>query len=391
MAGLGGGDVGAAVNQNLLHPDTGPVARLLEPLVVGWLAPVFGMGGGHLVPGSTLANLTALWAARDLAGTRTVVTSTAAHLSIAKAARLLGMELPQIPADERQRIQPRLLPVDLARCAVVLTAGTVATGAVDPLDAGQGAAWRHVDAAWAGPLRLSRHARLLDGIQAADSVTVSAHKWLYQPKECAMVLFADPDAAHQALSFGGGYLAAPNVGLLGSHGTAAAPAGCHPARLGSARPGRTRRSRHAHRGTPGPARRRASPPRIVGPAGHRRGQLAPGRPRPSRGPRPPHGRLGQPRRHRRPTVVPVRGRQPARRPSPRDRPHHRSALTADPIRTASLAPSGATPRTPRRAAKEPVVTETLICTATRLRKPVRAAILNGGSASVLPDLPPHSA
>jgi glutamate/tyrosine decarboxylase-like PLP-dependent enzyme len=77
MAGLGGGDVGAAVNQNLLHPDTGPVARLLEPLVVGWLAPVFGMGGGHLVPGSTLANLTALWAARDLAGARTVVTSTA--------------------------------------------------------------------------------------------------------------------------------------------------------------------------------------------------------------------------------------------------------------------------------------------------------------------------
>src|SRR5260370_32432301 len=44
---------GAAVNQNLLHPDTGPAARLLEPPVGGWLAPVFGMGGGHLGPGST--------------------------------------------------------------------------------------------------------------------------------------------------------------------------------------------------------------------------------------------------------------------------------------------------------------------------------------------------
>lgn len=59
--------------------------------------------------------------------------------------------------------------------------------------------------------------------EAADSVAVSAHKWLYQPKESALVLFADPDRAHQAVSFGGGYLAAPNVGLLGSHANTALP------------------------------------------------------------------------------------------------------------------------------------------------------------------------
>jgi len=129
----------------------------------------------------------------------------------------------QVPVDERQRLRRDRLPDDLRDAVLVLTAGTVATGAVDPLEAGHDAAWRHVDAAWAGPLRLSDHAHLLDGIETADSVAVSAHKWLYQPKESGLVLFHDPDAAHDALSFAGGYLAAPNVGLLGSHANAALP------------------------------------------------------------------------------------------------------------------------------------------------------------------------
>ena len=213
----------ASMNQNLLHPDTAPAARQLEPLVVQWLASAFGMGGGHLVPGSTLAKLTALWAARDLTGAQRVVCSTAAHLSIAKAAPILGLELVQVPVDEAQRLRLDLLPDDLSETIVVLIAGTVATGAVDPLDAAKKAAWRHVDAAWAGPLRLSSHAAVLDGIQTADSVAVSAHKWLYQPKDSALVLFRDPQPAHEALSFGGSYLATPNVGLLGSHGNTALP------------------------------------------------------------------------------------------------------------------------------------------------------------------------
>lgn len=213
----------AAANQNLLHPDTAPAARRLEQLVVGWLAPAFGMRGGHLLPGSTLANLTALWAARDLTGAQRVVCSTAAHLSIAKAAHILGLELIEIPVDDAQRLRVDLVPDDLANAIVVLTAGAVATGAVDPLDAGEGAAWRHVDAAWAGPLRLSSHTGVLEGIEAADSVAVSAHKWLYQPKDSALVLFAHPEPAHDALSFGGSYLTAPNIGLLGSHGNTALP------------------------------------------------------------------------------------------------------------------------------------------------------------------------
>lgn len=211
----------AAGNQNLLHPDSGPTARQLELQVVDWLAPAFGMDGGHMVPGSTLANLTALWAARELAGVRRVVCSEANHLSIAKATHLLGLELVEVPVDTAQRLRLDLLPDDLSDAALVLVAGTVATGAIDPLS-GVEAAWVHVDAAWAGPLRLSSHAHLLAGVQAADSLSFSAHKWLFQPKESAVVLFADTDRAHAALSFGGSYLSAANVGLLGSHGSAAA-------------------------------------------------------------------------------------------------------------------------------------------------------------------------
>lgn len=122
----------ASVNQNLLHPDTAPAGRRVEPLVVGWLAPAFGMGGGHLVPGSTVANLTALWAARELTGARRVVASVAAHVSIPKAAGILGLDLVSVPVDERQRLRTDLLPDDLSDAVLVLTAGTVATGAIDP-------------------------------------------------------------------------------------------------------------------------------------------------------------------------------------------------------------------------------------------------------------------
>jgi L-2,4-diaminobutyrate decarboxylase len=114
--------------------------------------------------------------------------------------------------------------VDLDRACLVLVAGATSTGVIDPLHLAGSAAWTHVDAAWAGPLRLSeKYADRLDGIENADSVAVSAHKWLFQPKESALVFFRDTTAVHAALSFGGAYLAAPNVGLLGSHGAMAAP------------------------------------------------------------------------------------------------------------------------------------------------------------------------
>jgi L-2,4-diaminobutyrate decarboxylase len=208
----------AGRNQNLLHPDTAPTARALEQRTVAWLAPFFGMSGGHLTPGSTLANLTAIWAARE-AGATEVVSSADAHLSIAKAAHLLALPHRTV-ADWSDRDELG----DVSHAVVVLTAGTTSTGTVEPLDTAPHARWRHVDAAWAGPLRLSdRHRHLLDGVEQADSVAVSAHKWLFQPKESALVLFADHEAAHASISFAGPYLAVPNVGVLGSHGATAVP------------------------------------------------------------------------------------------------------------------------------------------------------------------------
>jgi len=205
----------ASRNQNLLHPDTAPAARDLEALVIDWLAPSFGMSGGHMTAGSTLANLTAIWAARE-AGAHTVVSTDNAHVSVAKAAHLLGMF--------HRRVRDWDTPLTLEGCCAVITAGATSTGQIERLDAAPGAHWRHVDAAWAGPLRLSNtHRHLLDGIERADSVAVSAHKWLFQPKESAIVLFADVEAAHRSITFGADYLAVANIGVLGSHGATAVP------------------------------------------------------------------------------------------------------------------------------------------------------------------------
>lgn len=213
----------ARLNQNLLHPVTAPVARDLEQQVVSWLAPYFGMTGGHMTPGSTLANLTALWAARDCAGVTEVVASDMAHLSIAKAAKILGLKLRHIPTNRMGAMLKVALPSDLSKSALVLTAGTTSTGAIDPLSLSGLAAWTHIDAAWAGPMRLTQLSERLDGIERAESVAVSAHKWLFQPKESALIFFKDVKRANEAISLGGAYLAAPNIGVLGSHGAMAIP------------------------------------------------------------------------------------------------------------------------------------------------------------------------
>ena len=176
-----------------------------------------------MTPGSTVANLTALWAARDAVGIDTVVFSESAHLSIAKAAHILGLKQVVLPVDHSGAIVSSCIPNDMSKSVLVLTAGTTSTGAIDPLCLAGKAAWTHVDAAWAGPLRLTRYAYLLDGIENADSIAVSTHKWLFQPKESALVFFKDTDRANAAISFGGAYLAVPNIGLLGSHGATAIP------------------------------------------------------------------------------------------------------------------------------------------------------------------------
>ncbi|MGF1492585.1 MAG: pyridoxal phosphate-dependent decarboxylase family protein [Microcoleaceae cyanobacterium] len=213
----------ASLNQNLLHEMTSPFATQAETLVLSWLVPYFGMQGGHFCAGSTIANLTGIWAARDAAGVEKVVTSEAAHVSVQKVCRLLGLELISIPVDAQGRMDQKQMP-DLDNACLVLTAGTTATGAIDPLNLAGAAKWTHVDAAWAGPLRLSStYSERLDGIEGADSVALSAHKWFFQPKESALIMFRNLERANAAISSGGSYLAKPNIGVQGSRSAAAIP------------------------------------------------------------------------------------------------------------------------------------------------------------------------
>lgn len=213
----------AGQNQNLLHPDLSPFATEAERIVIDWLRPFFGMAAGHMCAGSTIANLAALWCAREHGATR-VVASEDAHLSVPKAAHILGLPYEAVQVDDFGRMHSSRLP-DLKDAALVLTAGTTGRGTVDYLQDGVAraradrAAWVHTDAAWAAPLRLTGRADLLAGIEDSDSVAISAHKWLFQPKDSALVLFAQENA-QEAISFGGAYLAVPNVGVQGSRGAA---------------------------------------------------------------------------------------------------------------------------------------------------------------------------
>ncbi len=135
------------LNQNLLHPATAPFAIKAERKVISWLAPFFGMNGGHMCSGSTVANLTALWAARDAKKIEKIVVSKASHISVEKTARILGLPYEQIATNSDGQIDPNKLG-DISNACLVLTAGTTATGVIDSLELIGQAKWSHVDAAW---------------------------------------------------------------------------------------------------------------------------------------------------------------------------------------------------------------------------------------------------
>lgn len=228
----------AARSDNLLHKAVTPQVNALADRVIDWLAPIWGMKDGIIVPGATVANLTALWAARDAAGATKIVTSESAHGSVIKAARVLGMTLVQLESLATEELDldafvdyARRDPDGFSRSVVVLTAGTHGSGAIDPIkdamrsvrNLGLAPAWWHVDASWAGPLALSpRFSGPLAGLSDADTVTISAHKLMFQPTESALVLFADPGQVEPVLEFAG-----PDnttqFGLLGSRADRALP------------------------------------------------------------------------------------------------------------------------------------------------------------------------
>ena len=203
------------VNPNNHALDGGPATGAMEKEVVADLAAMFRLPGdtlGHLTSSGTIANLEALWVARQLAPGRAVAHSADAHYTHARMCEVLGVESVAVPADAAGRMDLDALEALLAGGrvgTVVLTAGTTGLGAVDPVAEVLALRDRygcrlHVDAAYGGFFTLlawdEEAAKLLGPDTAAhlravgdcDSVVVDPHKHGLQPYGCGAVLFRDP-------------------------------------------------------------------------------------------------------------------------------------------------------------------------------------------------------
>ena len=241
--------LGAALNSNVTSWRSAPGPTAVERTAVAWLAEMIGFKGagtnescgGLMTSGGSMANLNALFVAHrtqarradgpggagrdpgrsglwDAGAPMTVYASDQVHLSIPKAADILGLGREQVrvvPSDEGFRVDVRLLRerveadalAGLRPFCIVASAGTVSTGAVDPLRevarvAREHSLWFHVDGAY-GALAASVPAKraLFDGLAEADSVSLDPHKWLYAPLGCGCLLFREP--AHARAAFAG--------------------------------------------------------------------------------------------------------------------------------------------------------------------------------------------
>jgi aromatic-L-amino-acid decarboxylase len=244
---LGSGDPVAAaadllasvLNQNVTAWRSAPSAVTLEHTVVDWLAQAIGCQGfrGHLTGGGSSANLMGLAMARESRapaneggigkGSQGVVyASEEVHMSIPKSIALLGIgreNLKLVPADSSFRMIPAELTQLLRRnradgktpIAVVASAGTVNTGAVDPLRqiaeiAREHGAWLHIDGAYGALATLADRGKF-DGLELADSLSLDPHKWLYQPLDCGCLLYRSSDAAQKAFAHTGDYARSLNA------------------------------------------------------------------------------------------------------------------------------------------------------------------------------------
>jgi aromatic-L-amino-acid decarboxylase len=212
----------ATVNQVAFIWRTSPASTELELLVLDWLAQLLGLPPGwhgHIEDSASTSTLAALMAARHATGREAVVCSEHAHSSVDKAARLLGLELRKVAADEEFRMRPDLLERELTRgdvAAVVATVGTTSSTSVDPVGAvaelasGAGA-WLHVDAAYAGASWVCpEHRWSQAGVERADSLVMNPHKWLYTPMDCSALWTRRPDVFRDTFSLVPEYLRTPD-------------------------------------------------------------------------------------------------------------------------------------------------------------------------------------
>ena len=234
FAGAVGEWIAAATNTFVGTWLGGAVMAQLEVLVLDWLRQLLELPAafatGVLTSGGSLANLTALAAARGralragspLADLRVYV-SAETHYSMTKAARVLGLAagaVVTVPVDAAQRMRADALGQAMARdraagrvpLLVCATAGTTSTGAVDPIAACAAlcqelGAWLHVDAAYgAGLALLPAQAELRALLARADSITLDPHKWLYCPFESGCLLTPHEDDLRAAFTADGAIL-----------------------------------------------------------------------------------------------------------------------------------------------------------------------------------------
>ena len=221
----------SVLNQNVTAWRSGPAAVIIEQTMVGWLAEAIGCPGfrGHLTGGGSSANLMGLAMAREvktpanvkgIARGGVVYASSEIHMSIPKSIALLGIgrdNLRLIPTDSAFRMIPEKLDAQMiadkasgnTRIAVVASAGTVSTGAIDPLSeiaaiARRHGAWFHIDGAYGALAAIAERGKF-NGLELADSISLDPHKWLYQPLDCGCLLYRSSDAAQQAFSHSGDY------------------------------------------------------------------------------------------------------------------------------------------------------------------------------------------
>jgi glutamate/tyrosine decarboxylase-like PLP-dependent enzyme len=198
------------INPNNHALDGGPATSAMEKEAVAELAAMFGFRThlGHLTSSGTIANLEALYVARELHPGRGVAYSAEAHYTHSRMCQVLGVPHAAVEVDEAGRIDLGALEELLAGGSigtVVATAGTTGLGAIDPVHEVLAVARRHgvrvhVDAAYGGFFTLLAGADGPAGLDPApwraipecDSVVVDPHKHGLQPYGCGAVLFADP-------------------------------------------------------------------------------------------------------------------------------------------------------------------------------------------------------
>jgi len=225
--------IASALNANVTSWRSSPAPTEVERITVRWLGELIGYkdASGLLTSGGSIANLNALFIAHrvkagddtsrkglwNAGAPMTVYASDQVHLSIPKAADVLGIGRDQVrlvKSDERLKLDVRTLRERIASdisnglrpFCIVANAGTTNTGAVDTLEeiaavAEEHGLWLHVDGAYGALASLDESKRpLFAGIERADSISLDPHKWLYAPVDCGCLLFRDATRAASVFS-----------------------------------------------------------------------------------------------------------------------------------------------------------------------------------------------